>query len=96
LSRTVRRQGSTRILTVVTSWRSELAELPLVPRFALIGCAAAATVGGLLGLVLGLIAHPPTAWFAVVEVAVPAGICGAALGALTGVVMRTVHAINHH
>jgi hypothetical protein len=73
-----------------------LATLPLVPRFAIIGSVCAAAIGALLGLVVGLFTYPPTAWFAVLEVGVPAGICGAVLGALTGVVAHTVLAIRQH
>ena len=62
--------------------QSQLAAMPLVPRFAVVGSIAAGILGGLLGLVLGLRAHPPTAWFAVLEVGVPAAMVGALLGAL--------------
>lgn len=64
--------------------------MPLVRRFALVGAAGAFVVGGLVGLVLGLHAYAPTAWFAVLEVGVPAAICGAALGALVGLVATKV------
>ena len=76
------------------SARSQLATMPLIPRFAVVGSTAALIVGGLVGLVLGLRAYPATAWFAVFEVGVPAGICGAVLGALVGLVVGTVLRIN--
>jgi hypothetical protein len=41
-------------------------------------------VGGVVGLVVGLISYPPTAWFAVLELGVPAALGGALLGALIG------------
>jgi hypothetical protein len=51
-------------------------------RWSLIGAGTAGIIGGLVGLVVGLFAYPPTAWFAVLELAIPA----AALGALVGLV----------
>ena len=64
-----------------------LASLPLVARFAVIGLASASMLGGVVGLVLGLIAYPATAWFAVFEVGIPAGVVGAVVGALVGIVV---------
>ena len=64
-----------------------LAPLPLVARFAVVGLASASVLGGVVGLVLGLIAYPATAWFAVLEVGIPAGVVGAVVGALVGVVV---------
>jgi hypothetical protein len=50
--------------------------------------------GGVMGLVLGLLASPPTAWFAVVERAVPSaapgGLVGLACGAFSVLVGRGV------
>jgi hypothetical protein len=70
----------------VSSARAQLATIPLVPRLAVVGAVSAGVIGGLVGLVLGLRAYPATAWFAVIEVAVPAAALGAALGALAGLV----------
>lgn len=48
-------------------------------------CAACmGALGGLVGLVIGLISYPPTAWFAVLEIGIPAAIVGALVGALLG------------
>jgi hypothetical protein len=55
--------------------------MSLIPRFAVVGSTAALILGGFVGLVLGLHAYPATAWFAVLEVGVPAGIGGAVLAA---------------
>jgi hypothetical protein len=46
----------------------------------LVGCIVFGTVGGVIGLILGLRAYPPTAWFAVLEVGAPAGMVGGLLG----------------
>jgi hypothetical protein len=70
--------------------RSQLASVPTVQRFAVVGSAVLGVVGALVGLVLGLRAYPPTAWFAVIEVAVPAAVAGGLLGALVGLVAVVV------
>ncbi len=75
----------------MTPARSQLAAMAVVPRFAVVGAVTAAVLGGLVGLVLGLRAHPPTAWFAVLEVGVPAGVAGAVLGAVVGALARLRH-----
>jgi hypothetical protein len=41
-------------------------------------------LGGIVGLVVGLVSYPPTAWFAVLEVGLPAGLLGAVVGLLVG------------
>lgn len=78
------------------SARSQLATMPLVPLFAVVGSVTALMLGGLVGLVLGLRAYPATAWFAVLEVGVPAGIAGAVVGAFVGLLATTVRRFNHH
>jgi len=70
--------------------QARLVAMPLVPRFTVVGAIAAGLLGGLLGLVLGLNGYPPTAWFAVLEVGVPAAILGGLLGALAGLVAAFV------
>ena len=79
----------------MTSSRAHLATLPPVTRYAVVGATACAILGGLVGLVLGLHADPATAWFAVFEVGVPAGIVGAVVGAVVGLVAVSVQRINH-
>jgi hypothetical protein len=55
---------------------------PLV--WAATGATAFCLLGGVVGLVLGLTSHPPTAWFAVIEVALPASVLGGLLGLVCG------------
>ena len=50
--------------------------------FGLVGCVS--------GLALGLVAHPPTAWFAVLEVGLPSTCVGAVVGLLAGLARRAV------
>ena len=64
--------------------RQQLSRLALPLRYALLGGAAAGVLGGAVGLVAGLVAHPPTAWFAVLELGVPATYLGCVLGLLVG------------
>jgi hypothetical protein len=64
-------------------WRG-VAELSIVPRWSVKGGFALGTVGAVVGLLLGLAAYPPTAWFAVLEVGIPALVVGAVLGAIAG------------
>jgi hypothetical protein len=82
------------------SARSQLADqlvaMPLIPRCAVVGATVAGILGAIVGLVLGLRAYAPTAWFAVIEVAVPAAIVGALLGAVAGLVAVTVQKSTHH
>jgi hypothetical protein len=71
--------------------------LPLPLRWAVRGAIAVGALGGLIGLVLGLRANPPTAPFAIVEVALPSAIVGAfgglAIGALTTAICAIAGAI---
>lgn len=41
-------------------------------------------LGGIVGLVVGLRVYAPTAWFATVEVGLPAGLLGAVVGLVAG------------
>ena len=78
------------------SVRSQMSAMPLIPRFTVGGSVAALLLGGLVGLVLGLRAYPPTAWFAIFEVGIPAAVAGAALGAFVGIVTATVQRLARH
>ena len=63
---------------------SAVAELPLPVRCMVVAAVVLGALGGVVGLVLGLASYPPTAWFAVLEVGVPAGLLGGMLGLLAG------------
>lgn len=80
----------------MTLARSQLAAMPIVARFAVIGSTAVGILGAVVGLILGLRAHPATAWFAVFEVGVPAAMAGAVVGAVLGLVGVVIRKIIRH
>lgn len=51
-----------------------------------IGAGSLGFVGGVVGLILGLRAYPPTAWFAIFEIGIPATIVGAIAGLVAGTI----------
>jgi hypothetical protein len=65
--------------------------LPVPLRHALIGAVTFGVLGGVVGLILGLRAYAPTAWFAVFEVGMPAAFLGAVLGVTVGSVVWVYH-----
>jgi len=62
----------------------------------LIGAVVLAIAGGIVGLVLGVTAYPPTAWFAVIEVGLPATIVGGLLGLAAGLAGRATSQPSNH
>ncbi len=66
------------------SWRKDLATFPPPLRGAVAGALGLGSLGAIVGLVVGLLANPPTAWFAVFEVGVPAAFVGAWIGLMVG------------
>jgi hypothetical protein len=71
--------------------REFLRGLPVPLRHALIGAVTSGVLGGVVGLILGLRAYAPTAWFAVLEVGMPAALLGAVLGVTVGSVVWVYH-----
>jgi len=63
----------------------QLKGLPLPVSFAFTAGATFCVIGGIVGLVIGLTNHAATAWFAVPEAAIIAGIPAAALGLAIGI-----------
>jgi hypothetical protein len=66
---------------------SELYELPRSARWAIVGAASAGLIGAVIGLIVGLFAYAPTAWFALFELGVPAAIVGGVVGLLAGLIV---------
>ncbi len=75
---------------VLASVRRELARLPQPFYSAVVSAVAFWVLGGIVGLVVGLYAYPPTAWAAVIEVGAPAGLVGGVLGLLFGILLIAV------
>jgi ABC-type uncharacterized transport system permease subunit len=67
-----------------------LSDMPVPTRFAVIGALVLGTAGGIAGLILGLLAYPPTAWFAVAELGVPAALLGGLAGFVVGFLVQAV------
>jgi ABC-type antimicrobial peptide transport system permease subunit len=61
-----------------------LAPLPLPVRWAVVCGIVAGLLGAAVGLIVGLAVHPPTAWFAVIELGAPSALLGAAVGLASG------------
>ena len=70
--------------------RTALREMPIVLTAMLIGAALLGFIGGVVGLVVGLHTYPPTAWFAMLEVGVPAATLGCFLGVVIGAIAQWV------
>jgi len=72
---------------------SELAHISILSRCVLVGSACAGLVGAFVGLIVGVFAHPPTAWFAVLELGMPSAIAGAAIGLVVGLIALLIRTL---
>ena len=75
--------------SIGSTWR-QLSEVALPLRCALLGGAAAGALGGVIGLAIGLHVYAPTAWFAILEIGVPAALLGFVLGPVVGSIASLV------
>jgi hypothetical protein len=66
---------------------------PLPARYTIIGAASVGVSGAIVGLVVGLLSYPPTAWFAVFELGVPAAIIGGLGGLLAALILTSARRI---
>jgi hypothetical protein len=78
----------------VTALWGSVAKISIPARFAILGVVIFHVIGGIVGLVIGLNAYAPTAWFAVFEVGMPAGIVGGVLGVSIGGCVLLVRRLN--
>jgi len=74
----------------------ELRSVPLIARWVIVGAASASVIGGIVGLVVGLLAYAPTAWFAVFELGVPAGVAGGLIGLIGALILTVGVRIKRH
>jgi hypothetical protein len=70
-----------------------LPEGRLLWRWTFFGAAFAGLAGAIGGLIVGLLVYPPTAWFAVFELGLPASILGGLIGAGSGAVVCAVRRV---
>lgn len=63
-------------------------EMPSTTRWAVAGATLAGVIGGIAGLIIGISVYPPTAWFAVFEIGLPAAVAGGVLGLLAAVIVK--------
>lgn len=66
---------------------------PLPLRWAGVGAAALGAIGAIVGLVVGLIVHPPTALFAMLEIGIPATLVGGLAGLGSGSIVSAARHI---
>jgi hypothetical protein len=59
----------------------------LFERCATVGVVSGTVIGGIAGLIIGLIGHADTAWFAMFELGIPAGIACGLIGCATALVV---------
>lgn len=73
------------------SWvRTQLREMPILVTSMLVGGVLLGVIGAVVGLVIGLYSHPPTAWFAALEIGFPAGVVGWLVGIPVGLIARWI------
>jgi hypothetical protein len=64
--------------------------LPVLTRSFVVGAVSTGAAGCVAGLTIGLLVYPPTAWFAVFELGIPAAVAGGIVGLLSGSVVLAV------
>lgn len=76
--------------------RQLLHDLPIPLRYAVVGAVVLGLAGAIIGLVVGVRVHWPTAWAAAVEVGAPATFVGFGLGLVTGTLVRAFPRVHGH
>ncbi|WP_082530732.1 hypothetical protein [Aeromicrobium sp. Root344] len=69
----------------------QLHHVHIVLRSLVLGVLIGGAAGGIAGLTLGLHTYVPTAWFAVLEVGIPAALVGGLLGTMVGLMLWACH-----
>jgi len=77
----------------MNSLRAELRPWSVLKRCATLGAATGGVIGAIAGLIIGLNVNPATAWFAVFEVGIPAGIAGGLVGCIAALILLAARRI---
>jgi hypothetical protein len=83
-------------LRCVKTFAASIRGMPMLARWVTLGALFAGVAGGLVGLVVGLFAYPPTAPFAIVELGFPAALAGGLVGLVAGMTTATAFRIRRH
>lgn len=75
--------------------QAHLPREPAATSYARVGAVLTGGIGAISGLVVGLHVYAPTAWFAVLELGVPAAIAGGLLGCLAGATAAALQRWKH-
>jgi hypothetical protein len=73
-----------------------LGDVLLPVRWTVLGAASLGVIGAIVGLIVGLLAYPPTACFAVLELGVPAATAGAVAGLFAALIVTAGRRIMRH
>jgi hypothetical protein len=82
-----------RAVNAIVVWLRGLSPLA---RWAIVGATSLGIIGAIVGLVIGLRVHAPTAPFAAVELGLPAAIVGGVIGLAAGVIVTAARRIKGH
>jgi hypothetical protein len=74
----------------------DLREQPSPGSCAIVAMMVAGGVGAIIGLVVGLHVYAATAWFAMLELGIPAAVAGGAIGFLVGSVIALANQLRRH
>lgn len=66
---------------------TDLRCMPLLQRCATVGTVSGGLVGAIAGLIIGLSTHAATAWFALFELGIPAGVVGGLAGLIAALMV---------
>jgi len=80
-------------LVLMNALRAELRRWSVLKRGATLGAATGGVIGAIVGLIIGLNVNPATAWFAVFEVGIPAGIAGGLVGCIAALIVLAARRI---
>lgn len=68
---------------------------PRLARWPIVGASSFGAIGAIVGMLVGLLAYPPTAGFAVLEAGVPAAVAGGIVGLSAALIVNARRGINY-